>query len=78
MNEGGTPAYAACLGYCIHWTGISSGEKPQKFTGPIEPGEEIELSWYLEPTGISGRLPILTISSSAGQDLKIILSLFLS
>lgn len=71
-NEGGTPAYRGMFSV-LHPLGLelASGERTQKFTGPIEPGEKVELSWYLEPTGISGQLPYsLTISSSAGQDLQ--------
>jgi len=68
-NIGGTAAHRVNLNL-DHPIGLSlaPGERTQKHPGTLEPGEEIRVNWYLEPTGASGNLPYsMRINSSAGQ-----------
>lgn len=71
-NDGGTPSYGGTF-EIMYPIGLElvSGQSAKKFTGTIEPGEEVSFSWLLKPKGgFSGTLPysIRITSDSGPQD----------
>lgn len=67
-NEGGTAAHNVKASV-LNPIGLllAQGERRDKFIGPIEPEEEVKLSWALVPTGVSGSLPYSVTIVHSGE-----------
>lgn len=53
-NTGGATAYRVSANLSHPMLNLAKGDRATKYPKPIEPEEEIVLSWYLVPTGVSG------------------------
>lgn len=56
-NMGGAAAQNVTATLSYPMLQLAKGEKAIKHLGTLSPAEQITVSWYLDPTGVSGNLP---------------------
>ncbi|MCK8824247.1 cellulosome anchor protein [Fuchsiella alkaliacetigena] len=70
-NTGASTAYSPSLEISLPpGLRLARGERDIKYLGYLSPGEEVDVSWYLEATGIKGQLPYAIELSSVNADSK--------
>lgn len=69
-NIGGAPAHRVEARISTPMFKLAPGEVAQKFPGDLEPGQEIKLTWSINPYGVSGMVPysVKVLSSAVERD----------
>lgn len=56
-NEGGVDAHSVSAQLVtIYGLRVAPGDSDRRYVGVLGPGEQIEMRWYVEPTGVSGNI----------------------
>lgn len=67
-NSGGATAHSLDVRISTPMFKLAPGEVRQKFPGDLKPGEEVKLSWFIDPYGVSGNVPYsVKVISSVGE-----------